>query len=198
MTDYVQKSVLVARYYVLSTAAFPGNPPVGAEIYETDTGVERVWTGTAWIVKTDGAISVSGNVATTVADGASVTLGAKADAAATDSTTTNTLMAFLKGLVGLVSARLGIGANNLASTTVAVDTTVGGTQIVGARALRKSVTIMNLSTTVVYIGTGTITSSQFQLPGVVGAFISLGVTTAVKGLSASGSVNVSVIEEYYS
>lgn len=198
MADYIQKKSLVARCYLLSTDARPGNVPVGTEVYETDTGVERIWTGTAWITETQGSVSVAGNVAVTVADAADVTLGAKADAASTDSTATATLMAFIKGAVSLLSARLGIGANNIASTVVAVDTTAGGTQIVAARTLRKFVTIMNLSSTVVYIGTGTVTSSFFQLPGVVGSYITLDVTTAVKGLSASGSVNVSVLEGYYS
>jgi len=43
--------------------------------------------------------SSGGGGAVTIADGADVTKGAKADAAVTDATTTNTLMSFVKGLV---------------------------------------------------------------------------------------------------
>jgi len=45
----------------------------------------------------------SGGGAVTIADGADVTLGAKADIAVTDATTTNTLMSFVKGLVKILA-----------------------------------------------------------------------------------------------
>lgn len=150
----------------------------------------------------DGGLVVSGGGAgggaATIADGADVTQGAKADAAQIDATQTASGISLWKGILSLIAARLGIGVNNLASTTVSVPTTVGGTEIVSARSLRKFVTIMNLSSTVVYIGTGSVDNTYFQLPGVVGAFVSIPTTTAVKGLSASGTVSVSVLEGWFS
>lgn len=69
------------------------------------------------------------NQAVTMADGANVTQGAKADAAVTDSTTTNSLMSFIKGMVKILADAWDDPANAL--RTVSAD----GSQVtVGAKA----------------------------------------------------------------
>jgi hypothetical protein len=59
------------------------------------------------------------------------------------------------------------------------------------------VTIINHGTTAVYLGTGTITTSNGALlVGTAGASVTIVTTDAVKGIVASGSQAVSYIEEY--
>jgi hypothetical protein len=90
-----------------------------------------------------------------------------------------------------------VGAANLTNSQVTCDTTVGGVTIASFRATRRSITIINIGTTPVYIGSGTVSASNGGfLPGVSGASITLNVTSAVKGITATGSQVVSVLEEY--
>ena len=89
------------------------------------------------------------------------------------------------------------GAAHIANGQVTVDTTSGGVQIVGTRSTRRCVTIVNLGTTDVWVGAGTVTASNGQLLlGVKGASVSLDTTAAVKAIVASGSQDVSFLEEY--
>lgn len=89
------------------------------------------------------------------------------------------------------------GAANLANGQVSVGTTAGGTQVVTARATRRAVTITNLGTTDVYIGVGTVSTTNGDLLlGVKGASKTICTTAAVKAIVASGSQNVSFLEEY--
>lgn len=102
---------------------------------------------------------------------------------------------FLVAALGGGTTSLNTGAANLATATVAVDTTAGGTAIAAARATRRSVTVRNLDgATSIYVGAGTITSANFLLKA--GESINLDTVAAVKALSASGSVNVGIIETY--
>lgn len=89
------------------------------------------------------------------------------------------------------------GAANIANNQVSVDTTSGGVTIVSSRATRRSVTITNHGTTDVYVGTGSVSSSNgFLLVGRKGSAVTIYTTAAVKGVVASGSQTVSYVEEY--
>ena len=70
-----------------------------------------VWdpVGMAWAkeqqpILNAGSVTVSGTIATTASDGSNVTFGSKADTADTTSTNADTHMAFLKGLVKILSS----------------------------------------------------------------------------------------------
>ena len=80
----------------------------GTEFYETDTTARYKFYSGAWVVITPsgGAGSMSGSA--TIADGADVTLGAKADTAATWYNVAGTLVAKL-GL--LIAATVGAGSH---------------------------------------------------------------------------------------
>jgi len=72
---------------------------VGSTFEETDTGLIYKWSGSAWFVSTNET------VAATMADGANVTLGAKADAAATVGDATPwSVIALLKGIFNKLGA----------------------------------------------------------------------------------------------
>lgn len=99
--------------------------------------------------------------------------------------------------IGGVGVLTQVGAANIANAQATADTTSGGVTLVASRATRRSVTIVNMGTTAVYLGTGTVsTANGFLLPGVVGAAVTFNVTAAVKGIVASGSQAVGVLEEY--
>lgn len=71
------------------------------------------------------------------------------------------------------------------------------TLIVAARTARHSVTIVNLSTTDIYLGSsGVITSTGQLLLGTKGTAITLETTGAIYGIVASGTPSVSYLEEY--
>lgn len=97
---------------------------------------------------------------------------------------------------GLVVRPLIAGAASIATGQVTCDTTVGGVQIVGARATRRSVTVLNLGSTGVYLGTsGVAANTGVFLVGAQGAAITFETTAAVNGFS-TGSAVVSYVEEY--
>lgn len=90
-----------------------------------------------------------------------------------------------------------IGTNNISTSQVNVDNTLGGVQIVGVRATRQAVLIVNLGTTDVYIGvSGLTTSTGSLLPGTKGAFLSIPTVAAVFGITAGATQALSVIEAY--
>lgn len=87
------------------------------------------------------------------------------------------------------------GASNVASGQVTI--TSAGVQIVGIRATREAVVIVNLGTTPVYIGpVGVTTATGVLLIGVVGAAVSIPTTAALYGIVASTSEAVSFLEAY--
>lgn len=96
--------------------------------------------------------------------------------------------------VGTVTVS-GVGASNFATGQVALASTA--TQIVSSRSTRRSITIVNLSTTDMYIGNSGVTTSTGQLLlGVKGTAITLEVVGAVYGIVATGTPSVSFEEEY--
>jgi hypothetical protein len=70
-----------------------------------------------------------------------------------------------------------------------------GSQIVGTRETRKSVTIINTGNVDIYIGPTGVTASTGVLlePS---AFVNIGTVAEVHGITASGNANVQYIEEY--
>lgn len=88
-----------------------------------------------------------------------------------------------------------IGTANFSTGQVALASTA--TQIVSSRSTRRSITIINLSTTDMYIGGSGVTTSTGQLLlGVKGAAITMEVVGAIYGIVATGTPSVSFEEEY--
>lgn len=78
-----------------------------------------------------------------------------------------------------------------------VSVTSGGVKVCPATASRRKVTIINHSSTAVYLGaSGVTTSTGVLLPGTVGAQVSFVVTADIFGVVASTSATVSYYEEY--
>lgn len=87
------------------------------------------------------------------------------------------------------------GPGNLATAQVSVGTTAG--LIAAGRTARQTVTVVNTSTTDIYIGgSGVTTSSGLLLPGVKGASLTLAFTGALYGVVASGTATVTEAETY--
>ena len=100
------------------------------------------------------------------------------------------------GSPGIVSQQ---GSANWAPNQATVPSTANGGIIAAARSTRQSITIQNLGTTIVWLGsqaTGLTSSNGFQLPGVIGATVTIPTTAAVYGLAASGSQAVAILETY--
>jgi hypothetical protein len=74
---------------------------------------------------------------------------------------------------------------------------VGTTPTLICASSGDEVTIENMGTTQVFIGNANVgTGSGFPLPGVVGASITIPVTTPIYGIVASGSANVAVLSTF--
>ncbi len=70
-------------------------------------------------------------------------------------------------------------------------------QLVAARPGRQSITIVNLGTTDVYLGAGTVTTSNgLLLVGIKGAAVTIQTSAAINCIVASGTQAVSYMEEY--
>ena len=90
-----------------------------------------------------------------------------------------------------------IGVANVAQNQVTVDTTAGGVTIAAARATRRSITVINLGTTDVYLGVGSVTTSNgVLLLGLKGSALTFDTIVAIKGIVGAGSQAVSYWEEY--
>jgi hypothetical protein len=106
------------------------------------------------------------------------------------------------GTTNKVAPEAPMGAASLATGQVSVGTTVGGTLIAAARTGvpgtgRASVTIVNTTTTAIYLGnTGVTTTTGQLLPGVVGASITLNTTAAIYGIVAASTATVTFSETY--
>lgn len=88
-----------------------------------------------------------------------------------------------------------VGTSNFSTGQVALASTA--TQIVSSRSTRRSITIVNLSTTDMYIGGSGVTTSTGQLLlGTKGAAITMEVVGAIYGIVATGTPSVSFEEEY--
>lgn len=87
------------------------------------------------------------------------------------------------------------GTGSIANNQVSVTTTSGA--VVAARSGRRSLLIVNHGTTDVYLGTGTVTTSNgILLTGTKGASISIPTAAAVNGIVGSGTQTVSYIEVF--
>jgi|TARA_R110002033_G_scaffold147652_2_gene184877 hypothetical protein len=99
--------------------------------------------------------------------------------------------------IGDVDVLTQVGAANIAMGQVSVDATSTGIQIVAARATRRTVTIVNHGTTQVFLKGGSVaTTTGVLLVGTVGASATFESVSLIKGVTASGSVTVSYVEEY--
>ena len=98
-------------------------------------------------------------------------------------------------LVGKLAIKA--GAANIAMGQVSVDATSTGIEIVAARAARRTVTIVNHGTTQVFLKGGSVASTTgVLLVGTVGASATFESVSQIKGITASGTVTVSYVEEY--
>ena len=93
-----------------------------------------------------------------------------------------------------------VGAANIATGQISVGSTA--TLIAAARTGapgtgRVDITIVNWSTVDVFLGgSGVTTSNGMKLPGVLGASITITVTSAIYGIVATGTESISYIETY--
>ena len=192
---------------------FSSNETLAVGTYVWDTGT------LAWI-KSTGSGGGGGGGAVTVVDSGDVNAGATTDAAIT-SNTTGTLSGKLRGIVAIlanvwdsvngrlkvdgsgvtqpVSGDVGVasitGTGSIASNQVSVTTTSGA--IVSSRTGRRSLLIVNHGTTDVYLGTGTVTTSNgLLLKGTAGASVSIPTSAAVNGIVGSGTQTVSYLEVF--
>ena len=100
------------------------------------------------------------------------------------------------GSPGIVSQQ---GSANWAPNQATVPSTADGGLIAAARPTRQSITIQNLGTTIVWLGsqsTGLLATNGFQLPGTIGATVTIPTTAAVYGLAATGTATVAILETY--
>lgn len=87
------------------------------------------------------------------------------------------------------------GGTAFAQNQVTIDTTAGGVTIASARETRKSILIVNRGAVNIYIGTGSVTTSNgFLLQPNDG--LKLETTAEVKGITASSSSTAHYTEEY--
>lgn len=87
------------------------------------------------------------------------------------------------------------GGTAFAQNQITVDTTAGGVTIAAARETRKSILVVNRGAVDIYIGTGSVTTSNgFLLRQNDG--IKLETTAEVKGITASSSSTAHYTEEY--
>ena len=97
--------------------------------------------------------------------------------------------------VGDVDVASITGTGSLANNQVSVTTT--SDTVVAARAGRRALLIVQHGTTDVYLGTGTVTTTNgVLLKGVAGASISIPTAAAVNGIVASGTQTVSYLEVF--
>lgn len=88
-----------------------------------------------------------------------------------------------------------VGAANFATGQQALSNTAA--EIVAIRSTRTTITVVNLSTTDIYIGGASVTTSTGQLLlGTKGSAVTLATTAAVYGIVATGTPSVSFEEEY--
>lgn len=169
--------MLLANFSTAMTA-LRGAPPYVAAVTSMGTAVVRIaqGIGSTAVAKSQSSVSISGGTV----DIGSGTITAPA---------TITLM-------GIVTAAA-IGNTNIATNQVAVDTTSGGTQIVGARATRNAVTIVNGGTITVFIGPSGVTAADgLPLLGVPGASVTIPTAAAIYGITSAGTQTVSELETY--
>lgn len=87
------------------------------------------------------------------------------------------------------------GGTAFAQNQVTVDTTSGGVTVASARDTRKTILIRNGGTVAMYVGTGSVTTSNGFLVN-PGDSLMLSTTAAVKAITGSSSVTAYYIEEY--
>lgn len=87
------------------------------------------------------------------------------------------------------------GSTAIANDQVSVDTTSGGVQVAAARDTRKSILLRNMGSVAVYVGTGTVSSTNGMLLS-PGEALTIATTAAVKAKAASSSATVAYLEEY--
>lgn len=142
--------------------------------------------------------------AVTIADGADVTQGAKADAACASDTATCTLISMLKRLAQNITSLIGTAANpivmpdNVAITDCSGSIATGGTaqNAFGAQSALHGFTIANIDTSEVlwFSMTGTATAStagSYPLaPATATTFVGLASFTTPPGLGTDHAVSV--------
>lgn len=86
--------------------------------------------------------------------------------------------------------------STVASTTVSVGTTAGGTQLVAASSTRRSLGIYNNGSATIFVGaSGVTTAAGFPVPAGGALFIESSPSAAYFGIVATGTVDTRVIAE---
>jgi hypothetical protein len=101
----------------------------------------------------------------------------------------------IAGVTVQVQRMADIGSSAIANNQVTVDTTVGGVIVAAARETRRSILIMNRGTVAIYVGNGTVSSTNGVQVN-AGEGIVLSTTAQIKSITASSSATVHYIEEY--
>ena len=101
----------------------------------------------------------------------------------------------IAGVTVQVQRMADIGSSAIANNQVTVDTTVGGVIVAAARETRRSILIMNRGTVAIYVGNGTVSSTNGVQVN-AGEGIVLSTTAQIKAITASSSATVHYIEEY--
>lgn len=109
----------------------PNGDVLGVQVYikDTVTGNPEQW---------DGAITGGGGGAVTIADGADVAQGAKADSAATNSTSSWTIISLLKGLYALLASTLTVSGTVTANAGTNLNTSALATSANQTNATQKT------------------------------------------------------------
>jgi hypothetical protein len=87
------------------------------------------------------------------------------------------------------------GSTAFANGQVTVDTTVGGVSVIAARETRKSCLVRNGGSVAMYVGTGTVSTSNGFLVN-PGEAITILTTAQIKAITGSSSVTAYYVEEY--
>lgn len=121
--------------------------------------------------------------------------------------TTGATQAFNSGVAGVTVPRVVIASDNPVISGAVIGTanvansqgtvTTTSTTLVSSRATRRAVMLTQLSTTAVYFGSGTVsTTTGSPLIGTVGAFVVVPTTAALQAVTPSGTASVAILEVY--
>jgi len=143
--------------------------------------------------------SAGGGGPVTIADGADVTLGAKADAPAANDTGSFSLMAFIKKMSASLTSMLTIWAAPATGTRTDVASATADTVILAANANRKGAVIFNDSTAILrlLLAAGTASATNRTVDLAAGANIVLNpgdYTGIIKGIWSAVNGNARVTE----
>jgi len=196
----INNAVGIADKFSASETFTAGNLPLSAEPLSFTGGDagEPVPAGTEYIIEPNyskmGISQETGENAVSIADGDDVSLGAKADAAATAGDATPfSVIALLKGIWNKLAGTLTVTlSGSITPQNTVVSVGVASTAVLSANAARKYARFINDSDTVIYLQTGTAVLNQgvrlnpyggcFEMSS-VGGNLSLGAITAISSVA---------------